>query len=835
MSGTLRFARATRVASVAALLIVGAQPAVAQTTDRYQDRPLAEALRVLQAKGLPIVFSSATVTSDMRVRTEPRGTTARQLLDEILAPHGLQGRDGPGGVIQVVRAEPDSRRSPTRTSPEATGTIEGRVIHALTDAPLAGALVQVDGMTLDARTDAAGRFIIRAVQPGVRTVQATVGGFMLATRAVQVTRASKATVTLSLLPATSTHSEHVTVRSPRPYRQDRGVASEMMLERGDFEATAGLLDDPMRAVHSLPHVSVVDDFRSDFSVRGSPFRHVGVVVDGVATPWLHHTAVARGATGSLTMLTSQVLEMATLRVGAYPHRFGDRLGAELEMKVREGSRERFALRGSLGGSNATIVAEGPVGPSGDNARGSWIVAARQSYLEWPPVRADAARTPFGFADGLAKVVYDLRPDQKIGFSLLGGVSNVDGEESLVPGMLEDGTNRTTVANVFWRSTPGSSLVVTHRAYVVKHRYWNSLTSGIDAARGTNDQFVYRADVARRMWGGLLEMGAQVGRASGMGAGASADDAPAPVGGRSSWERSGFAHFAWTITPALSVSPGVRVTQSSLWTKPMAARWVLAEYALGSGWSVNASTGASRQLPELHQAVPSSRPERATHVDIAVEQRVGKTGRWQATLFNRNEADLLREPDLTARLAGDSVVDPPDPGAYTNSLSGSSRGVELLVSRQGPARISGWVAYSYGRTRYADAVRNETFWADFDQRHTLSVVGQYQFPERTNVAATFRAGSGFPIPAYLSRRRGILVVGDRRNDVRLPAYARLDIRASRGLETLGRRVTVFVEVANVLDRANVGLARGSIRPTGEAVGFTDTLQRRRTSAGVVVQF
>ena len=41
------------------------------------------------------------------------------------------------------------------------------------------------------------------------------------------------------------------------------------------------------------------------------------------------------------MLTNQVLEEVTLRVGAYPHRFSDRLGAELEMTLREGSREQF--------------------------------------------------------------------------------------------------------------------------------------------------------------------------------------------------------------------------------------------------------------------------------------------------------------------------------------------------------------------------------------------------------------------------------------------------------------------------------------------------------------
>ena len=44
--------------------------------------------------------------------------------------------------------------------------------------------------------------------------------------------------------------------------------------------------------------------------------------------------------------------------------------------------------------------------------------------------------------------------------------------------------------------------------------------------------------------------------------------------------------------------------------------------------------------------------------------------------------------------------------------------------------------------------------------------------------------------------------DLRNTLRLPAYARLDVRADRAVSWSGRRVTLFVEVADVLNRRNV---------------------------------
>jgi hypothetical protein len=133
-------------------------------------------------------------------------------------------------------------------------------------------------------------------------------------------------------------------------------------------------------------------------------------------------------------------------------------------------------------------------------------------------------------------------------------------------------------------------------------------------------------------------------------------------------------------------------------------------------------------------------------------------------------------------------------------------------------------------------RGETFWADFDQRHTFSVFAHYRVSPATSIGTTFRAGSNFPIPGYFTRTGGRVLVGSARNQVRLPPYARLDLRADRQFRYGQRSFTVFVEGLNVLNRTNLGLAEGSVDPaTGAAIGFTDTLLRRRLSAGVVFEF
>ena len=812
-----------------AALTFCATTAVAQQTEQYKGRLLVDALRALQLKGLRIVFSSATVPSDLRVSIEPRAKTARQQLEQLLAPHGLKARNGPGGTIQIVRAELALK---TPGEP-AFGAIEGLVVDALTAIRLGGVVVRIDGEKRDTRTDSSGQFRLRRVSVGSRSVRASANGYTSEAQIVQVAGGGTASITLSLTPAAHVLNEYVSVSRSAPYRKDEGVASETGLDRGQWEQLHGsLADNPVRAVHALPRVMSVDDFRSEFSVRGSPLRHVDLVVDGVSTHWLQHTAHRRGATGSLPMLPGYALDGATLRAGAYPRRHSDRLGPQLELALREGSRSGFTLRGAVGGLNATILGEGPLGGTG---RGSWLVTARRSYVEWPTDEMEGMRTTFGFSDGLAKLVYDVRSGQQLMITVLGGVSNIDVEEELATNDLDNGRNRAGVLNLSWRSAFGPGVVLRQRAYMVKQDFRNTLLSGsID--RGVNAETGYRADVSRPIAHGVLEGGVHVARRV-------IRDALAletqPIHG-SSWQRSGYAHFAWSAVPTLTLSSGARVSTSSLASRPAISHWLLGEWLFTRNWTLTGSAGASRQLPELRHVMGETgtahlKPERAKYFDVAIEQRLPSSIRWQATIFSRKEHDIFREPDINPRLAGEFLVFP-GRETYVNALQGTSRGIELLVDRQSSTGFAGWASYAYGKTRYTDLARGETYWGDFDQRHAVNLFAMYRFSTRTTAGATFRAGSNFPIPAYLAVRDGRFFVSDTRSQVRLRPYARLDLRADHALDYFGHRLTLFVELLNALNRANLGLAHGSVNmTTGEAFGFTDKLLRRRVLAGILVEF
>ncbi|HET8647966.1 MAG TPA: VWA domain-containing protein, partial [Vicinamibacteria bacterium] len=82
---------------------------------------LDDALRNLEAAGVSVIYSTELVRPEMRVAAEPAAARPEEALVEILRPHGLSVRPGPGGRLLVVRAEqtapPAAADPPRRQAP----------------------------------------------------------------------------------------------------------------------------------------------------------------------------------------------------------------------------------------------------------------------------------------------------------------------------------------------------------------------------------------------------------------------------------------------------------------------------------------------------------------------------------------------------------------------------------------------------------------------------------------------------------------------------------------------------------------------------------------------
>jgi hypothetical protein len=728
----------------------------------------------------------------------------------------------------------------------ANGVVTGRAVDAKTFAPLEKVLVTDQESARSALTDEHGRFELRDLPEGRRQLVISVVGFARAQRTVEVVAGKAVDVVVPLSEGTGTFTTTVTVTGDLFRAADPAVAAQQTLGSVDIQNLRGVLaDDPLRAVQVLPGVVTGDDLRSEFSVRGSDFGHLNLTVDGFSTPFLLHTVRAiedRSASGSVAMINSDILDEVTLLNGGYPQRYGNRTGAEADFRLREGSRERPQARVAVSGTNASAVFEGPLGRS---RRGSWLTSVRQSYLNLVVHELRDQGLEFGFSDAQAKFAFDPAPAHRLELTVLTGRSRLqEVRDDLDTSDLFVGRNASTLLIGTWRRT-GARGVVTTRLLGAQNHFSNDTTGSVNLDKGHDTQAAARVDAALTVGGAQIESGASVDwidqsrRRSRFSSALNRYNTINDFSGRAA--RTGlYGQLHWTHG-ALLVTPGVRADYWGLNSETTASPWVQAEWKMSPSMALRAGAGLYQQFPDFEQVIgslasPDPTAERARQIDVGVEKRLGATMRWQVTLYDRKEDGLYRRPGAESRLVNGRVVRGIPSSPYRASLDGFARGVELLLQRRSPNGLAGWVSYSYGQNRYHDTLTNEAFWGDLDQRHTVNVYVLYRVSDRFSVSGKLRAGSNVPAPGYYAAQGDTFVLSATRNDVRLPGYSRIDLRANRTFNWSHRRLTVFAEVMNVLNRENVRFHPPGINTrTGQVSKLFETLIPIIPSAGVLIEF
>ena len=180
----IRIALALVVMVAVALLSAGTTVYAQESgTVRDKGRRLDEALEDLRQRGLRIIYSNEVVRPDMRVPAETRTTSRRRLLDELLAPHGLIARNGPGGTVLVVknpRARTD-RPTPPKSPPKSLAPPPVAAIATGVTAPRFEETVEVTDEEPGAAASGPPAFAVRPLE--VRTLA---GGFENVFRTLQV-------------------------------------------------------------------------------------------------------------------------------------------------------------------------------------------------------------------------------------------------------------------------------------------------------------------------------------------------------------------------------------------------------------------------------------------------------------------------------------------------------------------------------------------------------------------------------------------------------------------------------------------------------------------------
>jgi len=730
-------------------------------------------------------------------------------------------------------------------APVEAGTavaVRGRVVDAQTGEPIAKATVSIPASKTDAATDGAGVFVLPGVPRGDVEMVVTTIGYGIARKTVHVAEGMPE-VEIRVGQEALKRTEEVLVEAPPFDPADAAAPAAHSLRGVELRNLGGVLtDDPLRSVQSLPGIATGDDFYASFATRGSGFSTVGFYLDGVLMSAPFHTIRDSNDAYSLTILNGDVVESVSLISGGAPARYGDRTGAVLDVQTREGNRDEFSGRASLGASGVYSTLEGPIGHA---KKSSWLLSARKSYLDYVLDRVNAdSGTTIGYYDVTTHLAHHPTPAQTLGLTYVHGRSNWKNQDEGEPAP-ESAQAGSDLGVLQWRRDT-SAWRTSLQAFATRETGHNLDEMGGETFVSESSQAGVRTDVGRglgahRLEGGLvyrwLDERATARDFNGR-AYLVTEDYDAKSG---QW--GGYLQDTLTAGSRLSLTLGGRFDHWDETGESRVSPRAAASFVIGPRTRMTAGYGDYAQFPAFAQLYgrhgnPDLEAERSRHFVLGLEQRVGTHTRLRLDAYHQDENGLLYARDSEWRVEDGRIVIPRLDARLANTVSGRSRGVELLLQRRSANGLSGWIAYSYGTARRHDEESGISCDSDFDQRHTVTVYGSMRLSQTLNVSLKYRYGSGFPVPGfYRSPAPGIYFLSDERNTLRPDGYGRLDLRANKAWLFRSWKLTLFGEVLNVLDRENVRYngQDGIDFRTGRVFMSTDTLFPLLPSLGVTVDF
>jgi outer membrane receptor protein involved in Fe transport len=804
-----------RSAARLALLACAIWSAAAQAAvPELRGMPLVEALDVLRGQGLELAFTSELVRPEMRVEREPVASEPRLVLDEILAPHGLRVREEAGGLLVVVA---DTSRP--------AGSIRGRVVERRGGA-IAGAGIRLVELDLVATSAADGSFAFLDLPTGRYTLDASATGHLEERTPVRVEGAT--TVVLHLHERPYIEDEIAVFPSRLALLEDES-GSSFALDRETIESLPHLGGDLFRTMSLLPGVAS-NDVSAELSVHGGRRDEVRILLDGQE---LYSAFHLQDYDNALSVVPASNLAAATLTTGAYPASQGDRMSGVLDLRtVDPPSGTRFVL--GLSVLDALFASSGRF----RDDRGAWMFSGRTGSLA---LAADAIGDE-------APQLWDLfvKADHAGKHGLLGARLLAAGDELEVVQIESDASERletnyrTTHGWLIHQASPGERLLI------------ESLGSWADLRRvrggtGSEEDGSFLLDDRRdtQVLGLSQHWRLQLG-----------DRHAVQWGLEGRRYETAFEYFK-SIDPEIQIlapfSPP-RVLENrlretitgehlGLWASDRIAVTDRLTLELGARWDRHTATGDTLLSPRVNLArrlgeravlraawgrfFQSQRPyelqvedgetelfpaERADHWVLGWERRprraplgleVVRVEVYRRTIDDpRPRYESLLEPlNFFPEIEPDRVRVAP--------RESSAEGVELLLRGRRGDRFGWWL--SWARACAEDDIDGRDVPRPLDQPHTVTLDVGHRLPGQWNLNLAWRYRTGWPTtpvsaafvpdPEEPEEEPELVAVFGPLRSRRLPDYHRLDLRASRTWTRGSGRITFFIDIQNLYDRAN----------------------------------
>lgn len=309
-----------------------------------------------------------------------------------------------------------------------TGTVKGRVYNQKNNEPLEFATIRIQGTTNGTTTDLEGNYEI-VYRPGFYRLEVSYVGYETTLSAEVHIQGNQTAFIDIAVPESSTLIDEVVVRPTFNLKKIESPVSFLTIGVSDIEKAAGVNRDVSKALQSLPGVGATDPNRNDLIVRGGGPSENVFYLDGIEIPIINHFATQGSSGGVVGIINPDFVREVNFYTGAFPANRPNALSSVMDIRQKDGSRDRIHTQVGIGASDAAFTMDGPIGD-----KSTFIVSARQSYLQ---LLFKFIGLPFlpTYNDFQVKYKYQIDPKNELSIIGLGAIDNM----TLNTELQEDGT------------------------------------------------------------------------------------------------------------------------------------------------------------------------------------------------------------------------------------------------------------------------------------------------------------------------------------------------------------------------------------------------------------
>ncbi|MCB0689699.1 MAG: TonB-dependent receptor [Saprospiraceae bacterium] len=697
---------------------------------------------------------------------------------------------------------------------DGTSVISGRVLDSETKEEIVGATITVENQPNGTASEIDGSYAL-PLNAGSYTLVVQYVGYQV--QRIPLKLISSGVLEIHLEKSTVLLDEVVVQAKARDANVQSTQVGVTRVSTRELEKLPSFLGevDIVKGLLSQPGVTSIGEGSQGFNVRGGNVDQNLIMIDeGLIFNASH-------ALGFFSSFNSDIISEAVLYKGTMPASFGGRLASALDVKVRDGSFERWHLKGGLGIVSSRLNVDGPL----IKDKTSVLMSLRSTYSNWllkqiniPQVKSSSAyfydfnfrlAHRFNERNNLTVSAYytedQFSYNQEFGFNYHTAMAQMQYRKVL-------GTKTLSSTNLVWSrydseqtdlDSIDASEYQTGLQYLKFKENINYLGDNFQANLGLSS--IYYQIAGNEIYPTTSISIIQ----------------PETSDDQKGIEWSIYADFDLKLSPRISIIGGIRHSifnslgpqNTFIYDDPEAPSFdgiqspvtldqkivktyqnfqprLSFRYNITSTSSIKGGYGRSvqyiNQIYNSETPTPTSfwqlstpyiKPQLAHNFSIGYFQNFNDN-LWITSIetFYRNIDRLFDFKGFADLLVNQHLE--------TELLSGIGRsyGIELSVQRQ-VGTLHGWLNYTYSRAQRKIGAINNGQWysSNFDKPHDFNLIANFQINRRNSLSLNFTYGTGRPITVpvnkYLVQNRVVVLNYSERNAFRIPDYHRLDFSYS----------------------------------------------------------